>query len=354
MVGLFQKPLLYKEWRSARWVGLLMVLGIVFSKIIGIMDNMDYLKISQKQNHEHFVSASKNWLSQHLLGGRARDDFYMFMIILVAFLAVVIFYHDRKGSTSSLVFSLPYTRIQIFAAKWIVGMGIICGTFIIALGILTMFYFNNINFIDEPYYIVIQWVAINMFLFMAYYSGLMLTQALMGNSIVAGVVGPIVFAVPFVVLDMLREFISANFGLKYNHWFIENMYRVGRVLTIYFLPDPEYVQPQTQSDYGSYVYNDFMLKIFILAILALVFCLIGSRAFINNRVENTGNVLMFKQLLPVLKWGVAICLGLLLGVLFRGNYEEPNVVLMDCLLIGGILVGYLGTKKINEQLSMHN
>ncbi|MGI6597009.1 MAG: hypothetical protein ACOX2T_04295 [bacterium] len=50
---------------------------------------------------------------------------------------------------------------------------------------------------------------------------------------------------------------------------------------------------------------------------------------------------MFPFLEPVLIYGFAVCLGILLALLFGLGYGESSVLVMDAFLIGGFVGGWL-------------
>ena len=55
---------------------------------------------------------------------------------------------------------------------------------------------------------------------------------------------------------------------------------------------------------------------------------------------------MFPFLEPVLIYGFAVCLGILLALLFCLGYGESSVLVMDAFLIGGFAGGWWLAKRV--------
>jgi hypothetical protein len=339
---LFPKALLYKEWKNARWGFVLITFFLVLSNLLEAMQRLSYLKELANRG-ELEVTNHAYWLQLSLYGN---DGVFAWLFILTAALAFLLFYQDRQGATASLITSMPFTKEQAFNVKWLTGAGVIVGAFLVNGLLFTGFYFANRSWMFEtPYQVIPTWTAIALAFALAAFSFLLFVQCAMGHSLAAAVVGPIASLVPWFVLSGLRDIIFDRFGLSYHNALINWLSRAANAVAWPRLLLPVYVLSPSGIYYTGY--DNVPGRVLVMVIIAAICMWLGRVAYRKSAVEKSGQLLMFSSLEPVLIYGFAICLSLLVSLVFgRGFVAEDNVLVMDAFLLAGFIGGWWLAKRV--------
>ena len=218
------------------------------------------------------------------------------------------------------------------------GAVAVAAPFLLTFIILSIFYWSNSAWIHTPYKVIPIWISINLFVYLTVYSFLFLVQTLMGQSTYSGIVGVICLFIPwyllagttFIMESILRiPYMSIVDGLAYYS-------------LIWVLLYPKVADGATIGiPINHYYYPHLAIKLVTLLVLVIGFYWIAERAFLANRVEKNGHLLMFSYLESVFIWGFAFCLGLLVPGIF-GLGKEPFTTLLFLAL--GMVVGYFLAK----------
>lgn len=357
---LFRNPLVYKEWRLSRWIGLLMILNTAVFKIMGLSGRLDSIKYMKVKHPEYYAREVAHWFNNHLAGNYGPGRYDLLMVFLVAALSVSLFYSERSGSTFGLLSSMPFKRSRILTIKWLTGMSVIFTVYLITFAAISVFYTSNREWIFDSYAIVPQWSLMNMLMYMGVFSALVLIQCVVGNSLAAGIMGPVIIAAPYFILAHISGFLRAHLQLKYDqNSFTVILDRIARRINPYEfvsvsmkeIPLPESVKKIDDSITYILYYDNLAIRIvMIVALIAFLFY-ISRWTYERNRLENTGRLLIFHELSPVFKLGASLCLGLLLGAMFRGEYGNENLISMDGFLLAGSALGYFLAHKSLKLLS---
>ncbi|MCY6484902.1 ABC-2 transporter permease [Clostridium aestuarii] len=359
----WRNPLVYKEWKSVRWITLLMTLNLLLFKVLQITSRLSYIKERRLDNmydQQVFNEQTKYWFNSILL--RQWDDgilYFIGMCICIILLVIFLFKSERENATYGFLASMPFKREEMIDVKWSIGVLSIAISFFITFIFLSIFYITNIEWIQTPYnpYIIIpEWTIINMMLCIAIFSFLLFIQTLIGKNIVGGVVGSLVLVAPMGAVMIVGQIISNQFNLEYGNPLIEGFEKLSSKLDIFrIIKTNDALIDITNSTgfhfsydyYGSYqpyMYNSYFLKIVITVVFTVIFYLLAMYAYKRNALENNGNLILFSKLEPVFKWGVSICLGLLLSAVFGMGYTD-SIMVMDIFLVLGIIVGYFVSNK---------
>lgn len=347
MKKFLHNPLFYKDFKSARWISLIMLLYLIkfklliFSPILNVIKSTitDFTDISPG-NMTPFKADMAYWFRNNLLYS-AQD--IIVITIFVVILLIVLFKNERNNSTYSFTASMPFKREEIVKIKWITGMLSISIPFFITFILVSIFYFKNTNWINDPYIIVFQWFIINILTFTAIFSFIFFIQTIMGQNITASIIGALVLGIPGGCIVMSIDFILSHYK---NPIYPKDIPYILEKVMIYFMSFPDY-SVQKLGEYTTRVsyYKNFQIKILILIVTCIVTYALSIYFFKRNSLEKTGFLIMFKPFEYILKFIVAIFLGLLMALIFGQSYAEDTLVVMYVSLILGFLASYFVTDK---------
>ncbi|WFD09516.1 ABC-2 transporter permease [Tepidibacter hydrothermalis] len=351
MKNVFNKALLYKEVKSAKWITLIMVISIFTYKTMYLMNYERRLKIL-----EHVRTPQ---LKPHLfnISFFSTNGDQVIMLLAVILLATILFKSERQTETYSFIASMPFKRKDIIKTKWFVGScSIFISFFINAILISIIFHtkYKNIA-IEDSSYIIFQWALINILTYISIFTMILFTQTLMGQNVAASIVGSIVMFFPTGLLEMIRQILRVNF--IYSYWADS----IGTKLvefTPYFINTVSctYIPSGNESDlYNNYFYEyqNYFTKIVVLIILIVLFYNLAIYIYKINKLENSGNLIMFSSLEPVFKWGFSICFGLFVATIVSSSFDGQNYkIITGSLLIIGSAAGYFISRKVVRSLSV--
>jgi len=361
-------PLVKKEWKLLKWMMLLFGCIFAFSAILlnqGMVNMKTYHLIGQYQE-----GVFMNQLYQISNG--------MVPILLIGLMVAVgaMFIYDRNNHIGKFMSSLPYTRKQYFGIKYL--MGVI--TFTIPLTVfglvLYMIRRSHLGWTSRLYHyspygelfkaqdgagVLMLWLVVVWLILLSTYSFLMMIQTLMGQSIVASIVGGIVLLVPLFLSYAIPTNLNLLFGGDARY--PENMVKwIG----IFLFGSPEYkwigqvsvldqynfMAHHTRGLHG-YSYQWVPVYMTVLVVGIIITVLLGTYFIQHNDVEKNGEIVLYSWVGKLLVIGVTICTLLLLPiviVLFTGI--ENWILTLVTMIIGGI-IGYFISKKTIDMNRKH-
>lgn len=360
MKRFWRNPLVYKEWKSVRWITLLMTLSIFFTKIMEVMSSLKWIK-EMETNGEIFGKSItlkdfpiyiKYWFNQALLG-YDNETFVLSTIGCLVILVVVLFRSERHNKTYELLASMPFKRKDIIVTKWYMGMLSIFISSFIGFIALSVFYTSNIKYIQDSYSIVLKWSLLHMLMYMAMFTILFFIQSVMGQNIAGSIVGAVIIVVPWFILTMISELIRVYGGLSWEDKIIRDIDIMAKNLNLYDFNRTEWIEVgndrirQELSHYANhyFTYSNYNFKIIALLIIIAIFFALSIYAYKRNAFEKNGNLILFSALEPAFKLGVAICSGFLLSGIFGMGYADNNKIVIDIFLVIGAAVGYFTANK---------
>lgn len=360
MKRFWRNPLVYKEWKSVRWITLLMTLSIFFTKIMSVMSRLNWIKEIETNRQMYNLSIdpkdfpiyTKYWFNQVLLG--YDNEMFVFSTIgCLVMLVVVLFRSERQNKTYELLASMPFKRKDIIVTKWYMGMVSIFISCFIGFIALSVFYISNIKYIQDSYSIVMKWSLLYMLMYMAIFTILFFIQTLMGQNIAGSIVGTIIILAPWFILSMISSLIQVYAGLSWEDKIIKDIDTMAENLNLYDFSRTEWIEvgndkiPEELSHYSShyFTYNNYDFKIIALIIIIAIFFALSIYVYKRNAFEKNGNLILFSRLEPVFKWGVAVCSGFLLSGVFGMGYGDNNKIVIDIFLVIGVALGYFTANK---------
>ena len=312
------KALFYKEWIYVRWVTILTIIILLFYKFYGVISLLNRNKMYMEYN---IGSRTDRWFNNGLYG---MNSYYFVMVLVVIILAIILFKGEKTSETQGFIASMPFTRKEIIFNKWLVGVVSLLISFIVTYIFLSVFYVLNINDLNKimnPYSDIVKWFFMDTFQYVCIFTFIMLVQAVMGNSIVSGVVGGIILGVPIFISMVVQELVMRYYRYdeliniifeKISGWINIYSYNVAKQKSFY--PNP--AENINQDYYQNFYYSNYKSKLLVLFLLTCLFLFLANLAYQKRNIEYNLRLIVFKNLEPVFMGGVAICSGLLAGVIF--------------------------------------
>ena len=273
----------------------------------------------------------------------------------------MLFQSERRESVGAFVSSLPFTKREQFKVKWAVGMVTISIPFIITAILTLLMRRTNWGWIkgyyamsDSGHKIIAHdtlWVVILTLLqlylfFMAFYSFLMLMQTLIGKNIVASIMGVIVLAVPWFVIETgvttLSRMLNKPIRL-YGHEDWSMFYTL-------MVPARDYIEiyPEKYGGLSIGVFSGqyFWIKIIVLLLIIGLSLYAGIEFYGRNDNSRNGQLVMFDWAGQILVIGFTVCAALLGNTEFRILLiKETNFIYEIITLTISALIGYMIIRK---------
>ncbi|MCB2293390.1 ABC transporter permease [Clostridium algoriphilum] len=347
MNKIINKALFYKEWINVRWVTLLTIIVLLYFKVYGVISLLNQNKINIKQVGTIWTD---RWFNNGLYYG---GSYYFVMVCIVIILAIILFIGEKTSETQGFIASMPFTRKEIILNKWIVGVISLIISFIVTYIVLSLFYLANINTLNttlNPYSDIVKWFFMDIFQYVFIFTFMMMAQAVMGNSIVAAIVGGIIIYVPSFILMVVQDLVVRHYG------FVEHIYKtfdkIAGWINIYSynVTHQEWFNQEANSGkdmYQTFYYTNYKSKLLIFFILTCIFLYLAYLAYKKRNLEYNLRLIVFGNLRCVFIWGFAICLGLLGGSIFGSEHLR---VFGICTVIF-IIIGYFISKLLLKVLS---
>lgn len=340
------KALLYKDWKTTKWVAMLMSFSILFTKLFNLMNNLHFQKLYIKSYGKAYPVA---WFNYTLLNG---EFYFVAMATLVALLSLVLFLNE-KGNSYGFLFSMPFTKKDIVKNKWFLGTSIILGSFLINALLIALFYLANLKFIDiylNPFSDILKWFFINSTVYILIFTVFIFFQTIMGNVILSSIIAALAFWVPIFLLVIVSDLTRIFLKLSYDAKLPIPTDHIANYLCIFTYNTPSSPSNVLTQDnpLNNYVYEGFSLKLLISWILIILFLGLSLYCFSNRKLEYNNKIVCNSKLEIAFKWCVSICTGLMIGAFVGFGYFGDNLIAFSISAILTIItVYYILTRVIN-------
>ncbi|MEN8908086.1 MAG: hypothetical protein ABF289_19200 [Clostridiales bacterium] len=228
MRNLFNKGLLYKEFKSIKLLGILMILSIFIFKTFQVFnlvydsDVLSELTGSNYFNKNHYYMLNFYYILE--FDGFSFDDhgnnmvvFFIAMIILTILLSFSQMYFDKKSRGISISFMIPVDKGTIMLNKIMVSIFTIFIVFFINTLIIIFTVLLNREILSNVIIIdILKWSLRNIMAYSLIYLVFMFIQALSINIIESVIVGFFAINIPYIVILIIKWlhdnfFISTSF-----------------------------------------------------------------------------------------------------------------------------------------------
>ncbi len=315
------RTLLWKEWRGVAMLCALFAGYFTFaSSYVFLRDILIY-----KQYLEHGVRYGMHNAVDLLQFGSGPG---MLTVLFILVLGAVLVGVERDQRTYDLLLAMPYGRRQVFAHKFILGLGFVTAVLVVNALVMALLMAAH-PAVPFPFTMATIGAWLLRFLVVAAFtlSFTLLIATLSGTTWGGGILGLIFLFFPLGFSGLI--------ALNLDCWLVEGwrlydtLLNVGVLLTV-----PTYVldgHPIDRWDFGGLRYHLALVYTLILAATTGIY-LLARHLFIRNQMEHNGEVLMFSKLEGFFKLGVGVCFALLGGPLIEDTLDPGPV---------GLVLGYL-------------
>jgi len=377
-------PLFWKEWKAAKW----------WSAIIGSMFLVMFLAISNSLSkfQERTLGEGGVLWSYSFRGDqggpvvepiflRVFDNSFavlaLLLIPVIIIMSMMFFQSERKESVGMFISSLPFTRKEQFRVKWFTGVLAFTIPFLLAsllvvlmrqvnIGWMTQWYseVGYSNMIDyDSVWLVLSMLAQSYLFIVTFFSLLILMQSLIGQNIAASIIGSIVMAAPWFILEAGSASLSRIFNNDY--------LRLGNIewASLYFFNQPNsdisiHATKINQSQTSKLAYDiinidpiismdHYIIKIVILIAITVIAINAGLWAYEKNDNSRNGYLLMFPWVGKILVAGVSLCSGLLGNNIMIAFFRIESLSFEILSLVISALIGYLLINKMIRLTEKH-
>lgn len=335
------RPLLGREYAQARLF--IFAVPIVHFLTLGLprMNRWLWSGWTRESVKDYMFSTAGNPIHRiyengiHEVAGR-------YWLLLAAFvLALVQLGVERRNGSQELLFSLPYTRGQIFLAKWLLGASLFGGSLLLntVIDAFVVAISSASNYLRVDYF-VFQF-GYSLLVVLAGYSCALLIGALTGSVASQTILTWVLVALPIVFVELLDFSLQAHgiYMPRQGGYDSYSPVMWGDMLRAWF----------NFFNYASAQYPDITWTnaLSLLAITIVSFAG-GLFAYSRNLTENNGKLMIFKRGEIVLRFGFVLCVSMVAGLLgtelFRLNAGER--LGYDIGFVLGCVLSTIGIRKL--------
>ncbi|WMJ81783.1 ABC transporter permease [Clostridium sp. MB40-C1] len=351
MKKLCNNALFYKDWRTSKWISIIMTISLFWFKTIGAFGYSNSLK--QFMSIDKKFIPSKMWFNEYLLVNNR--DAYMVSLILAALLVVLLFKGEKQNSTCDILHFMPFKRKEIILSKIKVGFIAIIIPFLVNFIIMNLVYLKSKSYIGSSYLDIPKFYFINLLMCLFFFIFLVFIQTLVGEYLRSTIIAPIILITPYVLVKYLLVLAESTLthSIYPKLWKLENF---SSNLNIYDIVSTNNVAMNKVWKNGEwiysnykYVYESFSIKILVMIFLIIVFSLLSVTIYNRLKVENINQLIMFKPAEKIFNLGVAIGVGIVISIMFGMNTKSITTIYITLLL--GIAMGYFISKLMIKLFS---
>lgn len=344
MKKFINKALLYREWKTAKWL----MAGILVEFMYIWITRFNRVKYDCKQILNGSVRGviKKDEMIKGVVSGFFNYDLSMdtllIIIISIVIVASIIIGIDRFNKNFIGICHMPFTRNQIILNKWVIGMSVIeVPTFIVFLAML-MVYYKNLAILNSVIgvNVIIKWYVLNSLVYAFILTFTMLVQCLTSISAIGAIWSLGLLFLPSVLLWFpLISILGSNEG------------RFTNIMN-------KIIPPITLAAYN-YEYDfktaAYILPVFLrtlILVLAITVCLVLLQyCFKRNSLEKVSSVIVFDSLKLPFKISASLGLGIIGAFLIAFILEiEPSLIWLSIFIICAIAIYFLTDKIVKSNL----
>lgn len=357
-------PLVQKEWKTSRWVML------IFTLIYGTYAVLFNNSITYNKERYLFSDGSSSNFMYELYA--ISMTMLPLTLIGIAILVILLFSHERNLKVGKFIGSLPFNKKSQFKIKYMMGMVTFTLPFLLFAITMIFIRIQNNDWLTRLYEYapaggmlvkqeslgaLLIWLGVIWLIMMAVYSFLMLVQTLMGQNIIAGIIGAIIYMVPWFLIYA----VPANIYLINGRWFLNN---VWDSVQFFFQGTPKTnIEPvidlgkqtlfREWNHVRAYGYHNLGLNLGILIVVIIISTILAYRFILDNDVEKNGDIVMYPWFGKILIAGISLCSALLLPLIVAIFTSVENSILTIALMITGGIIGYVISKRSIEITQKH-
>lgn len=313
----FNKGILVNGIKRFGWIGICYTIFLLFEVPFKI-----FMMNATNTAHPEYSSQMKDIFNNQVL--------LISTAVIPVLTAILLFRYIQNKKSVDMIHSLPIKRGKLYDNHIFIGILLLVVPVIItALSALLLKESLNLNTATIHFTIknVVSWASITILFNIVIFLSSVLVGMFTGLSTAQGILTYIFLFLPIG----LTTLISSN--LEFFIYGVANDYYLGNNI--------DFFSPLTRLSNNKPLTS---MEIFIYIILCIVFYLVARFAYHKRNLEAASNIVAFKHLQPVFKYGITFCCMLASGLYFsEGGYGIRFVILGYVI---GSLIGYIIAETI--------
>lgn len=338
----FNKALFYKEIKSL-WSLIIVLWLLLFREFslsfITLTNNLTAF-LETKAN----VQTTANFFHDSIynLINNGSSFFTLLIIIIISFWVIG---KERQNKNNEFLATMPFFREEIIGTKWItITLSIIIPMIINLIIVMLIFSSNRATYsnFQEMQQFLFYWVFVKSLMLIFVSTFIMFVQSISGRVFVGGLLGSIFLLVPIYLAAAIpaflkyfsvinnRRIIPVNITNNLDHLSL----RIGKFFT--FFP------------YDEDIFYAFEGKTLFFVLGIIIFLALLILTFLNNKLEKTDQICMFKPFEYILKIGVSVCFALLVTPIFveTNPHTIEDAYIASPVALTTLILFYFITHKI--------
>ncbi len=325
-ISLIDKGIFYHDFKSSGWLGVIYLLGLLFTIPIQIL-----MLHSREETMQRAYGLLNNPYLDIL---QVNSPIQMILLVIIPVLTgMLLFRYLQSGQAADMIHALPIKRETLYNTHITAGIILLfIPLFITAL--LSWAVIGGLGIELVSFHDIMNWLGSSLLISLLLFISSAAVGMFTGMSSLQGILTYIMLLLPVGLSTLLLNNIHMYvYGLAYDYYLLEleKSYPLINIINFKIFP---------------FAGRELIINLII--ILALY--LIGRYAYQKRQSEMAGNAIAFAILRPIFKYGVAFCTMLLLGSYFylaQGSLSWTYFGYFIGSLIGFLLAEILIKKSIS-------
>lgn len=358
------RSILKHEIRSMKWISLL---SVIISFFIILMFSIN-LNTRYESMILDGISRNKTLIKDAI---ERITPMALLLFTVIAIIQVFMQFQSEKGQeVGRFLKSLPIKRETFFKVKILIGLvNITLGFIVLIIGLIivrksNMFWIKDIyriSLISAPFIemdsvsTILKEIGIIYFVVISFYTFLFMIQYTFTNTVGGIVTGILIWLAPlFLLWATILTLGRFNIISMYKSELLNKILGKANWLLPWTYPI-DYDSIDLIRDHagrgiaGRYIIENLSLKYLVSIILSSLNITIAYKFAKNSKIEDENRIIIFKIFRQIFKFGVTICSGLLVSMIFnRFLMIEINNILFLIIILVSAYIGYFISNKITE------
>ena len=312
-ISCFNKGVLVNDIKRFGWIGICYLIFLLFEIPFKI-----FMMNASNTTHPAYSSQTMKDIFNN-------DILLTSTAVIPVLTAILLFRYIQNKKSVDMIHALPIKRGKLYDNHIFIGILILIVPVIItALSALLLKEALNLNTATIHFTIknVTSWASLTILFDIVIFLSSVLVGMFTGLSTAQGILTYIFLFLPIGLTTLI------SYNLKFFLYGVASDYYLSNKI--------EFFSPITRFSNNTPMTS---IEIFIYIISCIVFYLVARFAYHKRNLEAASNIVAFKHLQPVFKYGIAFCCMLVGGMYFRhGDYGIRFVILGYVI---GSLIGYI-------------
>ncbi|MBW9145419.1 ABC transporter permease [Clostridium sp. CM027] len=308
----FNKGVLVNDIKRFGWIGICYTIFLLFEVPFKIL-----MMNASNTAHPEYSSSMKDIFNNNIL--------LMSTAVIPVLTAILLFRYIQNKKSVDMIHALPIKRVKLYDNHIFIGiLLLVLPVIITALSSLLLKESLNLNTANIHFTVnnVMFWAGLTILFNIVIFLSSVLVGMFTGLSTAQGILTYIFLFLPLGLTALI------SYNLDFFIYGIASNYYINNSI--------EFFSPITR-----FLTNTPMtsMEIFIYIILCIILYLVARFAYHKRNLEAASNVVAFKHLQPVFKYGITFCCMLVGGTYFKSGGYDIRFIILGYVI--GSVIGYI-------------